>query len=136
MADAQLTYVTPAGWKRGAGYSHGLVVEGGSRVLFVAGQVATDRGGDSVVSDDFVAQWDQCLANVLAVVETMGGTAQNIAAMRIFVTDVPEYLSSQSRLGEPHLKHLDKHFPASTLVGVTGLVQSKAKIEMEAVVVL
>lgn len=137
MAEAQFSAITPEGWQRGLGFSHGYTVEGGQKVLFIAGQVATERGaGEGVVSDDFVEQWDQCLANVRAVVEAVGGRMENVTALRIFVTDINEYLENAPKLGGPQRRHFGKHFPASTLVGVTGLVAPGAKVEIEGTAVI
>ncbi len=136
MPDPQLTPITPDGWQRGRGFSHGMTVQGATKVLFVAGQVATQAGATGVVSDDFVEQWEQCMTNFQTVVEAGGGRMDQVSALRIFVTDIDEYLRSAAQLGAPHQRHLGQHFPATTLVGVTGLVQPGAKIEIEGTVVI
>ena len=136
MAGLELTGVTPEGWQRGRGYSHGMQVTGGSNVLFVAGQLAVAEGGDAVVSHDFVDQWGQCLANVRAVVESAGGRMDQVGAMQIFVTDQEEFLANRPNLGEAHVQHLGRHYPAMTLLEVPRLLIPGAKIEMAAMVVV
>jgi enamine deaminase RidA (YjgF/YER057c/UK114 family) len=137
MSKSESSPIVPEGWQRAHGYSHGVVAEGARRLVYIAGQVA-GRGGDtqSVVSDDFVAQWDQVLANMKAVVEAAGGTVEDIVAVRVFVTDVDEYLANSAATAEPHRRHFGRHFPAATLVGVTGLVTPGAKIEMEGTAII
>ena len=129
MPDAQMQGLTPEGWKRGAGYSHGMSARGG-RHLSIAGQTAHEQGS-GIVSDDFAAQWDQALGNVVAVVVAAGGNATDVAAMTVFVTSMDEYNASGAGLVEPWLRHFGKHFPAITLVAVSALIEPRAKIEIE-----
>lgn len=135
MASVALDGLTPAGWQRGAGFSHGVRVQGGSP-LYIAGQTAHSAGGGGVVSDDFGAQWDQCLGNVVAVVEAGGGRADQVASLTVFITDMAEYQASLAALREPWTRHFGKHFPAITLVAVSALVDARAKIEIEGVAFL
>ena len=117
-----------------SGYSNGLLFEGGS-LLFIAGQVGWDR--DHIfVSDDFAAQFAQALENVLAVVHAAGGVPENIARLAIYVTDKKEYLSRLRDVGSAYRQLMGKHFPAMTLVEVSGLLEGLAKVEIEATAVL
>lgn len=128
MAEVQIQGLTPEGWQRGAGFSHGMTARGGTQ-LSIAGQTAHDQGS-GVVSDDFAAQWDQCLGNVLAVVAAAGGTAQHVVSLTLYVTSMEEYQASGASLAEPWRRHFGKHFPATTLVAVSALVDERAKIEV------
>ncbi len=49
-------------------------------LLFIAGQIAWNEKHE-IVSDDFVEQFDQALANVIAVVNEAGGKASDIARL-------------------------------------------------------
>ena len=64
--------INPPGLAPPRGYSHGVLAEG--RLLFVAGQIGWNATHE-LVSDRFVDQFDQALANVLAVVLEAGGLA-------------------------------------------------------------
>ena len=136
MDELELTGVTPEGWRRGRGYSQGMQATRGSGVLFVSGQLAVAEGGDAIVSDDFVEQWGQCLANVRAVVEAAGGRVDQVGAMRIFVTDLEEFTVNAPKLGEAQVEQLGRHYPAMTLLQVAGLLLPGAKIEIEATAVI
>src|SRR5574338_489052 len=115
-----------------SGYANGLLVDSGGQLLFIAGQVAWDKN-HQIVSDDFVEQFDQALANVIAVVQAAGGEAQNIARLAIYVTNKMEYRERTRQVGERYRKHMGKHFPAMVLVQVAGLLEEGAKIEIEGV---
>ena len=117
------------------GYSNGVLTEAGARLLFVAGQIGWDTK-QAIVSDDFVAQFDRALANVLAVVTAAGGSPEKIARLVIYVTNKTEYAGRREEVGNVYRTHLGKHFPAMVLVEVKSLLDDKAKVEIEAVAVL
>ncbi|MGH9930935.1 MAG: RidA family protein [Pyrinomonadaceae bacterium] len=117
------------------GYSNGVLTDAGGRLLFVAGQVAWDKQ-QRIVSEDFVAQFDRALANVIAVVAEAGGRPTEIGRLVIYVSDKKEYLDRREEVGKSYRAHLGKHFPAMVLVEVKSLLEDKAKVEIEAIAVL
>src|SRR5215204_3041239 len=118
-----------------SGYSNGLLVEGDGRLLFIAGQIAWDNN-QSIVSDDFVEQFDKALANVITVVRAAGGEPDKIVRLVIYVTDKIEYRERTKEVGERYRKHMGKHFPAMVLVQVLGLLDDRAKVEIEGMALL
>ena len=118
-----------------SGYSHGVLVEGGGKLLFIAGQIAWDQN-QKIVSDDFVEQFDKALANVVTVVKAAGGESTNIVRVVVYVTNKHEYLAQTKAVGERYRKHMGKHFPAMVLVQVAGLLDDAAKVEIEAMAVI
>jgi enamine deaminase RidA (YjgF/YER057c/UK114 family) len=128
------TLINPESLGSPRGYANGLIADGG-RLLFIAGQIAWDKN-QSIVSDDFVEQFDQALANVITVAREAGGGADNIARLVIYVTDKIEYRERTKEVGERYRKHMDKHFPAMVLVQVAGLLDDRAKVEIEGIAVL
>jgi enamine deaminase RidA (YjgF/YER057c/UK114 family) len=107
----------------------------GGRLLFIAGQVGWDER-QQMVSDDLVEQFDRALANVIAVATEAGGTPQAIARMVIYVTDKNEYREQMKEIGERYRARMGKHFPAMVLLEVAGLLEDRAKIEIEATAIL
>ena len=118
-----------------SGYSHGVLVEGGGKLLFIAGQIAWDQD-QKIVSDDFVEQFDKALANVITVVKAAGGESSNIVRVVVYVTNKHEYLAQTKAVGERYRKHMRKHFPAMVLVEVASLLDDAAKVEIEAMAVI
>ena len=102
----------------------------GSRILFIAGQVGWDRE-QHLVGENFVAQFEQALANVVLVVRSAGGGRRDIARLTIYVTDKTEYLADLVAIGEVYRRVMGRHFPAMALVEVAGLVEPGAKVEIE-----
>ena len=117
------------------GYSNGVLSEAGGRLLFVAGQIGWDDK-QTIVSDDFVAQFDRALANVVTVVNAAGGTREQIARLVIYVTNKTEYSARREEVGKVYRAHLGKHFPAMVLVEVKSLLDDKAKVEIEGIAVV
>lgn len=125
--------IQPEGWARARGYSNGMVATG--RFLAVAGQIGWNAQ-QKFERHDFVGQFDQALANVVAVVEAAGGRAEHILRMTVYVTDVVAYRASAPSLAPSWRKHMGRHYPAMALVGVTALVEPEARVEIEATAVL
>jgi enamine deaminase RidA (YjgF/YER057c/UK114 family) len=108
---------------------------GRGEVLLVAGQIGWDADA-KLVSADFVAQFDQALANVVAVVEAAGGRGEHIARMTVYVTDLEGYRQRAAEIGQRWRARLGKHYPAMALVQVAGLLEPGAKVEIEATALL
>jgi enamine deaminase RidA (YjgF/YER057c/UK114 family) len=125
--------VRPPELPRPRGYAHGMVAEG--RVLAVAGQIGTGPGG-ALVGDDFVAQFARTLDNVLAVVRAAGGGPDSVFQMTVFVTDLAAYRAALAPLGRAWGERFGRHYPAMALVGVAGLVEPGAKVEITALAAL
>ena len=117
------------------GYSNGALSSPGARILFIAGQIAWD-GQQQIVSDDLVEQFDRALENLITVVTEAGGEPQNVGRMIIYVTDKNEYRNRMKEIGERYRARMGKHFPAMVLVEVKGLLEDRAKIEIEGTAVL
>jgi enamine deaminase RidA (YjgF/YER057c/UK114 family) len=117
------------------GFAHGLIAPAGGRLLFVAGQTATDAGGQ-IASDGFTQQFDRSLARVLAVVRAAGGQPEHIARMTVYVTSMDRYRTSRAALGDVWRRHMGSHYPAMALVEVMALVDKDATVEIDATAVL
>jgi enamine deaminase RidA (YjgF/YER057c/UK114 family) len=129
------TLINPEALGAPSGYSNGLLVDGGGKLLFIAGQIAWDQN-QKIVSDDFVEQFDKALSNVIAVLRAADGEPNNIVRLVIYVTNKIEYRERSREVGERYRKHLGKHFPAMVLVQVAGLLDDRAKVEIEGMAVI
>jgi enamine deaminase RidA (YjgF/YER057c/UK114 family) len=127
-----LRSIQPEGWPAPRGYANGILGRG--RVLYVGGQIGWDTAG--WFAKGFLDQFEQALSNFVAVVEAAGGTSENVAQMTIYVTDLSAYRKAIPDLGPVWRRHMGRHYPAMALVGVAGLVEQKAMIEIEGHAVL
>jgi enamine deaminase RidA (YjgF/YER057c/UK114 family) len=131
----RLELVNPAALGAPKGYSNGVVAPAGSRLLFVAGQVGWDAE-QRLVPGGFVAQFEQALANVLAVVAAAGGRGEQIVRLTFFVKDKDAYLGSLADVGAAYRRLMGRHFPAMSLVEVADLLEDGALVEVEATAAL
>lgn len=118
-----------------SGWTNGMLAPAGGRILFVAGQDAAGPEGE-VTTDDFVEQFRIALDKALTVVRDAGGVAESVGRITLFVTDIEEYRESRKELGVAYRSLMGKHFPAIALLQVRGLVDPRAKIEMEVTAVI
>ena len=127
-----LTVLQPPGWKRPSGYANGMAGRG--RVVFVAGQIGWDAQGR--FAEGFAAQTALALRNVLAVLAEAGAGPAHVARMTWFVTDLAVYRNAGPALGAAWREIMGRHYPAMSVVGVAGLVERLALVEIEATAVV
>jgi enamine deaminase RidA (YjgF/YER057c/UK114 family) len=131
MSDFQ--FLHPKDWKPAKGYANGVAAEG--RLVFIAGQIGWTKDAQ-LVGADFVAQVEQALKNVIAVLAEGGGEPRHIVRMTWFVTDKTEYVARQREIGEVYRRAVGRHFPAMSLLVVKDLLEDGAKVEIEATAVI
>jgi enamine deaminase RidA (YjgF/YER057c/UK114 family) len=125
--------VQPAHFAPPRGYANGVVTTG--PLLHVAGQIGWQPDG-TWASEDFVDQFARALDNVIDVVRAAGGHPAHIVRMTVYVTDLDAYRKNARPIGAAWRARMGKHYPAMALVGVAGLVESRAQVEIEAVAAL
>jgi enamine deaminase RidA (YjgF/YER057c/UK114 family) len=125
-------FLHPPGWKPAKGYSNGVAA---GRQVFVAGQIGWTAEA-KLVGHDFVAQIEQALKNIVAVVAEAGGGPEHITRLNWFITDKASYVARQKEIGEAYRRVIGRHFPAMTLLVVAGLLEEGATVEIEATAVL
>ena len=124
----------PKGWAPAVGYANGIAVSGG-KLVFVAGQVGWDAA-QKFHSEDLAPQFEQALKNVLAVLAEAGGKPEHICRITAFCCDKPAYLAARKDLGRIWKGLMGKHFPCMSMIFVSDLLDSPAKIELEATAVV
>jgi enamine deaminase RidA (YjgF/YER057c/UK114 family) len=79
---------------------------------------------------------EQALLNIRTVLETAGGTAQDLTRLTWYITDKRDYAAKQKQVGDVYRKILGNTFPAMTMVVVAGLIEDEALVEIEATAVI
>jgi len=128
-----MQFLHPKHWPRPRGFSHGVAAEG--RQVFVAGQVGWNARQE-IVGDDFVAQVEQALHNVVDILAECDARPEHLVRLTWYVCDKQEYLKRASEVGEVYRRVIGRHFPAMTLVQVAALVEDRARVEIEATAVV
>ncbi|MBW8874341.1 MAG: RidA family protein [Acidobacteria bacterium] len=124
----------PAGWALPKGYSNGIAAQG--RLVLIAGQIGWNPGTSQFETDDFAAQTAQALKNVLAVLREAGAEPRHLVRLTWYVTDKAAYLASQREIGRAYREVMGRYFPAMSVVVVAGLLEDRAKVEIEATAVV
>lgn len=130
-----LTLINPATLPAPKGFNHGILVSG-RRLLFLAGQDASDAAGDIVAPGNLVAQFEQVLRNLKAVVEEAGGTTQDIVKLNIFVRDRDDYVANLKPLGRVFRTYFGNHYPTMALFEVSAFFKEENLIELEGIAAL
>ncbi len=125
--------VQPKHWPAPKGYANGIAAQG--RQVFIAGQIGWNAQA-KFESDDFVAQVEQALKNIIEVLVAAGGKPHHLVRLNWYVTDKAEYAARQREIGEVYRQVIGRHFPAMTLLVVAGLLEPRAKIEIEGTAVI
>jgi enamine deaminase RidA (YjgF/YER057c/UK114 family) len=114
-------------------YTH-VVVATGSRLVFVAGQVAEDVEGNLVGHGDVAAQARQAFSNLGHALAAAGAKPEQVARITIYVVGHrTEYLPA---ISEARIEVFGDHLPADTLLGVETLAEPGRLIEIEAIAVV
>jgi len=133
MSKSSFEIVQPKHWAPPKGYANGIVAQG--RQVFIAGQIGWNALAQ-FESDDFVVQVEQALKNIVDVLAAAGGEPRHLVRLTWYVTDKAEYLARQREIGEAYRRMIGRHFPAMTLVVVAGLLEPRAKVEIEGTAVV
>jgi len=129
------TIINPPKLAKPVGFNHGILTRGGS-LLFLAGQDASGPDGTIVAPGELVAQTEQVLKNLRAVLEAAGGTLQDIVKLNVYVTDRAAYKANLKPLGRLFRDYLGAYYPTMALFEVVALFQDEALIELEGFAVL
>ena len=124
--------LNPSGWTRPSGYSNGVAAQG--ELVFVAGMIGWDQQGR--IEPGFAAQFSQCLDNIIAVLEEAGAGPEHVTRMTWYVTDLDAYRESTREIGPIYRQKMGKNYPVMAVIGVSGLVEPDALLEIETTAVI
>ena len=124
----------PPGWARPKGFSNGIAVRGG-RTVYIAGQVGWTGAGEWKDAS-FAGQFRQALANVVAVLAEAGGRPEHLVRLTWYLLDKQEYLASLRDVGAAYRELIGRHYPVMAVLQVSGLVEDRARLEIEATAVI
>jgi enamine deaminase RidA (YjgF/YER057c/UK114 family) len=126
--------IEPEGWAAPVGYANGMSATG--RFVVTAGQVGWNPATGAFASDDFADQAAQALRNVVAVLRAGGATPEHLVRLTWYVTSRDEYAAARRAIGGAYREIIGRHYPAMTVIVVSGLLEERAKVEIEATAVV
>ncbi|HEY8165594.1 MAG TPA: RidA family protein [Gemmatimonadaceae bacterium] len=126
--------LNPEGWPRPSGYANGVVATG--RLVVLAGQIGWNPATLQFESDDIVSQTRQALLNVRTLLTEAGATPEDVLRMTWYITNREEYVSARREIGEAYREVIGAIYPAMSVIVISGLVEPRAKVEIEATAVV
>jgi enamine deaminase RidA (YjgF/YER057c/UK114 family) len=126
--------LNPPTLSKPTGYSHATLVTAG-RQVHVSGQVALNASGEIVGKGDIAAQTEQVYQNLKAALSAAGADMRHVFKLVTYVVDLTPARAAEIR--KVRLAHMTEgDYPASTMVGTTGLVHPDFLIEVEVIALL
>lgn len=126
--------VQPDGWPRPRGYSNGVVASG--RMVVLAGQIGWNPVSGQFETVDFVGQTRQALSNIVALLLAAGARPRDLVRLTWYILDRDEYMSNAREIGAVYRELVGDHYPPMSVVIVSGLIESQARVEIEATAVI
>ncbi|MGP3955942.1 RidA family protein [Nonomuraea sp. 3N208] len=132
-----VTLVNPDGLPKPDVYRQ-LSIATGSKLVFLAGQVARDAEGRRVGEGDLAAQVEQAYLNIGTALAAVGGSFDDVAKLTVYVVDwKPDKMPllgegvarAAAKLGVDPVKPI-------TLLGVAALGEPDLLVEVEATAVI
>lgn len=102
------------------------------RMVFIAGQTASDHEGKVVGVGNAREQTRYVIGKIQRAVEAAGGTMNDVVAMSVFTTDVRYHRD----INETRREVLGANFPTSTMVQVVALARPELLLEINAIAVI
>jgi enamine deaminase RidA (YjgF/YER057c/UK114 family) len=118
---------------------HQLSIATGSKLVFIAGQVALDADGNRVGDVDTAAQVEQCYVNIAGALAAAGATFDDVAKFTVYATDLsPTGLEAFGEGLRRACERLQIPQPMAPLtgIGVVALAEPEFRVEIEAIAVL
>lgn len=124
--------INPAHMIKPSGFSHGTKVD---NAVYLGGQTAMDATG-AIVPGGIVEQFRQSFTNVLDTLKAAGGTPDDLVSVTIYLTDIDDYQKNGREIGRIWRELAGTNYPAMAGIGVTGLWQKEAMIEIQGVAII
>lgn len=132
-----ITLVNPIGLPKIDAYRQ-VSVATGSKLVFIAGQVAWDADGVTVGDGDLAAQVEQCYLNVSTALAEVGASFDDVAKLTVYVAgwtpdQMPLLMEGITRAAA---KLGVTPTPPASLLGVASLDVPEHLVEVEAIAVI
>ena len=122
-----ITFINPSNAPNPAGnYSNVAVIPSRKKLLSISGQIGNDIDGN--VAESIEDQYLLALKNIKLIVESQGGSKEDIAKITVFIVEEPEWDKIRSASNE----FLPSPRPSMSFIYVKGLFRADIKVEIEA----
>jgi enamine deaminase RidA (YjgF/YER057c/UK114 family) len=119
----------PAQWSKPRGFTHGVAIDSPGRWIVLAGQTGGDEKGE--YADDMAGQIGTALGRIVTLLGEAGAGPEHIVRLTWYLTSRSEYEAAGAGIGAAWRETLGRNFPPATLLYISGLVDARAKVEIE-----
>jgi enamine deaminase RidA (YjgF/YER057c/UK114 family) len=126
--------IHPEGWAKPKGFSDAIVASG--KIVTLAGQVGWNPATLEFGTDDFAEQTRQALHNIVTLLLEAGARPHDLVRLTWYILDREEYLVSRRAIGAAYREIMGEHYPPMSVVIVSGLLEPRARVEIEATAVI
>ncbi len=123
----------PPTWSRPKGYSNGVAAEG--RTVFLAGIVGWNEN-QKFECEDFAGQFRQLMINIVTLLKEANAEPEHIVNLTWYIGSKAEYLTATKETGAAYREIIGHHYPAMTVIEVSGFVATGTKLEIEATAII
>ncbi|MFW2421175.1 MAG: RidA family protein [Porticoccaceae bacterium] len=123
------TQLQPDDWLKPRGYSNGVMASG-QQMIFSGGLIGWNKQCE-FETDSFVGQLQQTLENIIDILREANAGPEHIVRLTWYVTDRQEYKANLKEIGMVYREVIGRHYPPMAVVEVSGLIEDRAKVEIE-----
>ncbi len=115
-------------WEPKVGYARAVLV---GDTVFVSGTTGTDPSGKVLAPGDVYAQTVQAVHNIENALKRLGLGLEHVVRTRIYLTQIDRW----EEAAKAHAEFFGEIHPATSLIGISRLVDPEMLVEVEAVAI-
>ncbi len=106
------------------------------RVVVTAGVIGWNPETQAIETDNFASQVAQAFRNIRDILGAAGAGAEHLVRLTWYITNRDEYVASRQAIGLAWREVFGRHYPTMAVVVVSGLIEPRAKVEIEATAIV
>jgi enamine deaminase RidA (YjgF/YER057c/UK114 family) len=115
-------------WEPQVGYARAVQV---GETVYVSGTTGTDPSGKVLAPGDLYAQTVQAIRNIESALQRLGLGLEHVVRTRIYLTQIDRW----EEAAKAHVEFFGQVHPATSLIGISRLVDPEMLVEVEAIAV-
>lgn len=127
-----ISRINPSTMLKPSGFAHAVRAD---NTVYLAGQTALTIEG-KIVEGGIIEQFRQAMSNTLTSLAEAGGKPSDLVSVTVYLTDIPDYQANGREIGRIWREMAGTEYPAMAGIGVTGLWQKEALIEIQGIAVI
>jgi enamine deaminase RidA (YjgF/YER057c/UK114 family) len=111
-------------------------MSGTGRIITTAGVIGWNPETQAIETDNFASQVAQVFRNIAEILAAAGAGPEHLVRLTWYITNRDEYVAGRPAIGLAYREVFGKHYPTMAVVIVSGLVEPRAKVEIEATAIV